>query len=140
MLQRPCSREGVTGIGATLDQVLKDPMASVNFTASVDRDLLRRAKVLAARNDTSVSALLNAELRYLVETCEAAERLENRNAAVLLAFSLGRLSDEQVMEQLHLEHEEDLFLLMVQAHLPMPRLPDETTTAMVAQLEALPRP
>jgi hypothetical protein len=140
VLQRPCSREGVTGIGATLDQVLKDPMASVNFTASVDRDLLRRAKVLAARNDTSVSALLNAELRYLVETCEAAERLENRNAAVLLAFSLGRLSDEQVMEQLHLEHEEDLFLLMVQAHLPMPRLPDETTTAMVAQLEALPRP
>ena len=91
-------------------------MTSVNFTASVDRDLLRRAKVLAARNDTSVSALLNAELRYLVETCEPA------------------------MEQLHLEHEEDLFLLMAQAHLPMPRLPEEATTAMVAQLEALPRP
>jgi hypothetical protein len=115
-------------------------MTSVNFTASVDRDLLRRAKVLAARNDTSVSALLNAQLRYLVETCEQAERLGNSNAAVLLAFSLGRLSDEQAMEQLHLEHEEDLFLLMAQAHLPMPRLPEEATTAMVAQLEALPRP
>jgi hypothetical protein len=115
-------------------------MASVNFTASVDRDLLRRVKVLAARNDTSVSALLNAELRYLVETCEQAERLGNSNAAVLLAFSLGRLSDEQAMEQLHLEHEEDLFLLMAQAHLPMPRLSEEATAAMVAQLEALPRP
>jgi hypothetical protein len=115
-------------------------MASVNFTASVDRDLLRRAKVLAARNDTSVSALLNAELRYLVETCEQAERLGNSNAAVLLAFSLGRISDEQAMEQLRLEHEEDLFLLMAQAHLPMPRLSEEATAAMVAQLEALPRP
>jgi hypothetical protein len=52
-----------TGIGATLNQVLRGPMASVNFTASVDRDLLRHTKVLAARNDTSVSTLLNAELR-----------------------------------------------------------------------------
>jgi hypothetical protein len=129
-----------TGIGATLDQVSGGPMASVNFTASVDRDLLRRVKVLAARNDTSVSALLNAELRYLVETCEQAERLGNSNAAVLLAFSLGRLTDEQAMEQLHLEHEEDLFLLMAQAHLPMPHLCEQSTAAMVAQLEALPRP
>jgi hypothetical protein len=41
-------------------------MTSVNFTASVERDLLRRVKVLAAMNNTSVSALLNGELRYLV--------------------------------------------------------------------------
>jgi len=34
-------------------------MTSVNFTASVDRDLLRRVKVLAAINDPSMSALLN---------------------------------------------------------------------------------
>ena len=115
-------------------------MTSVNFTASVDRDLLRRVKVLAAMNDTSVSALLNGELRYLVETCEQAERLGNSNAAVLLAFSLGRLSDEEAMAQLHLEHEEDLFLLMAQAHLPMAHLPEQATAAMVAQLEALPRP
>lgn len=114
-------------------------MASVNFTASLDRDLLRRAKVLAARNDTSVSALLTAELRYLVETCEEADRLGNSNAAVLLAFSLGRISDEQAMTQLQLEHEEDLFLLMAQAHLPMPHLSEQATAAMVAELEALPR-
>jgi len=99
-------------------------MTSVNFTASVDRDLLRRVKVLAAINDTSVSALLNGELRYLVET---------------LAFCLGRISDVQAMAQLELEHEEDLFLLMAQAHLPMPRLSEPATGAMVAELEALPR-
>lgn len=44
--------------------------ANVNLTASVDRDLLQRAKVIAAKLDTSVNALLNAELRYLVETFE----------------------------------------------------------------------
>lgn len=112
-------------------------MPSVNFTAAVDRDLLRRAKVLAAQHDTSISALLNAELRYLVDTFEKAEQLGNSTAAALLAFALGRLSDEQVMEQLQLEHEEDLFLLMAQAHLPMPRLSDQATEAMVRELEQL---
>lgn len=112
-------------------------VASVNFTAAVDRDLLRRAKVLAAQHDTSISALLNAELRYLVDTFEKAEQLGNSTAAALLAFALGRLSDDQVMEQLQLEHEEDLFLLMAQAHLPMPRLTDQATEAMVMELEQL---
>ena len=46
--------------------------ANVNFTGSVDRDLLKRAKVIAAKADTSINALFNAELRYLVETFEAA--------------------------------------------------------------------
>ena len=39
---------------------------TVNFTGSVERDLLRRAKIIAAKTDTSVNALFNAELRYLV--------------------------------------------------------------------------
>ena len=39
---------------------------TVNFTASVDRDLLKRAKVIAAQSDISVNALFNAELRRLV--------------------------------------------------------------------------
>ena len=60
-----------------------------------------------------------------------------RNAALLLAFSLGRSSDLQVVEQLNLEHEEDLFLLMAQAHLPMPRLPDQATESMVGHLQKL---
>lgn len=100
----------------------------------MDRNLLRQAEVLAARHDTSISALLNAELRYLVETCELAERHGNRNASLLLTFSLGRISDLEVMEQLNLEQEEDLFLLLTQAHLPMPRLPDQATEAMVSDL------
>lgn len=113
-------------------------MATVNFTGSVDRDLLKRAKVIAAKTDTSVNALFNAELRHLVETFEAAEATGNQNFKVLLEFSLGRIDGDRAMQALGIDSEEDLFLLMAQAHLPMPRLMDATTQGMVDQLNALP--
>ena len=111
--------------------------ATVNFTGAVDRDLLKRAKVIAAKTDTSVNALFNAELRHLVETFEAAEANGNHNYRLLIDFSLGRLSDLDVMRALGIDSEEDLFLLMAQAHLPMPRLPEAVTRDMVDQLKSL---
>lgn len=113
-------------------------MTTVNFTGSVDRDLLRRAKVIAAKSETSINALFNAELRHLVETFEAGEATGNQNFKVLLDFSLGRIMSDQVMLTLGIDSEEDLFLLMAGAHLPMPRLPDATTRAMTRQLDTLP--
>ena len=110
---------------------------TVNFTGAVDRDLLKRAKVIAAKTDTSVNALFNAELRHLVETFEAAEISGNQNFRVLLDFSLGRLADDAAMRALGIDNDEDLFLLMAQAHLPMPRLPEAVTRDMVEQLKSL---
>ena len=110
---------------------------TVNFTGSVDRDLLKRAKVIAAKSDTSINALFNAELRYLVETFEAAENGGNHNYRALLDFSLGRTGDAQALATLGLDSQEDLYLLMAQAHLPMPRLPDAQTQQMVDSLHAL---
>lgn len=112
-------------------------MATVNFTGAVDRDLLKRAKILAAKTDTSVNALFNAELRYLVETFEAAEASSNQNYRALLDFSLGRVNDLEVMQLLGIDSDEDLFLLMTQAHLPMPRLSVTTTQSMVESLDQL---
>lgn len=111
--------------------------ATVNFTGAVDRDLLKRAKVIAAKSDTSVNALFNAELRYLVETFEAAEHSGNQNFRTLLDFSLGRIGDEAAMSALGIDGQEDLFLLMAQAHLPMPRLPEAETQRMADSLHAL---
>jgi len=110
---------------------------TVNFTGAVDRDLLKRAKIIAAKTDTSVNALFNAELRHLVETYEAAEVSGNQNFKVLLDFSLGKLNGAETMQALGIDGEEDLFLLMAQAHLPMPRLPDAVTRDMVDQLNSL---
>lgn len=111
---------------------------TVNFTGSVERDLLRRAKIIAAKTDTSVNALFNAELRYLVETFEAAETGNNQNFRVLCDFSLGRTDYRTAMQTLGIDSDEDLFLLMAQARLPMPRLPDSSTRQMVGQLADLP--
>ena len=111
--------------------------STVNFTGSVDRDLLERAKVIAAQADPSVNALFNAEPRHLVETCEAAQAVGNQNFATLLGFSLGCLDDLTVLARLDLTSEEDLFLLMAQAQLPMPHLSETATRSMVEGLAAL---
>lgn len=112
--------------------------ANVNFTGSVDKDLLKRAKIIAAKSDTSVNALFNAELRHLVETFEAAEKSGNQNYKTLLDFSLGRINDSDTRSRLGIDNEEDLFLLMAQAHLPMPRISEDQTQSMVDTLHALP--
>jgi hypothetical protein len=114
------------------------PATTVNFTGAVDRTLLRRAKVIAAQNDTSINALFNAELRYLVETFDAAQATGNQNYPNLLAFALGQRDAHTTMEKLGIDSAEDLFLLMAHAHLPMPRIADAATDAMVQSLHALP--
>jgi hypothetical protein len=111
--------------------------ANVNFTGSVDRELLKRVKVVAAKLDTSINALFNAELRYLVETFEAAERSGNQNFKTLLDFSLGRIDDNHALDTLRMDSQEDLFLLMAQAHLPMPRLSEIDTKHGVDSLHSL---
>jgi hypothetical protein len=110
---------------------------TVNFTGTVDRKLLKRAKIIAAKSDTSVNALFNAELRHLVETYELAEEAGNQNFQVFLDFSLGRCDDHAAMAALGIDSQEDLFLLMARAHLPMPRLKKLATKKMVDSLHAL---
>lgn len=111
---------------------------NVNFTGSVNQALLKRAKIIAAKNDTSINALFNAELRYLVETFETAEKSENQNYKSLLDFSLGNADEVTTLVKLGIDQTEDLFLLMAQARLPMPRLPDSVTQDMVQKLHLLP--
>ena len=106
----------------------------VNFTSSLDRDLLRRAKIVAAKLDTSVNALFRTELTWLVESFEAGETSANANYRALVEFALGRIDAASAMEALGIDAEEDLFLLMARARLPMPRLPEERTDAMVEEL------
>ena len=112
-------------------------MSTNSHTLAIDRDLLKRARVIAAKAETSIDDLFNAELRYLVDTFEAADDSGNRNYKALLDFSLGRIDDLAAMEMLGIDSEEDLFLLMVQAHLPMPRLSAAITDGMVAELDTL---
>lgn len=64
--------------------------------------------------------------------------MASRNYPNLLAFSLGQRDAQATMDKLGVDSFEDLFLLMAQAHLPMPRLADAATDAMVQALHTLP--
>lgn len=58
---------------------------------------------------------------------DPAEASNNQNFRTLLDFSLGRNDASTTMRTLSIDIEEDLFLLMAQAHLPMTRLPESQT-------------
>jgi hypothetical protein len=62
-----------------------------NLTVSLDRAIVRKAKILAARRSISISALLARQIEILVDEDEAYLRAE-RQAIDLLdkGFHLGR--------------------------------------------------
>ena len=63
-----------------------------NVTISIRPDIVRKARILAARRSTSISGLLSEEIERLVGSEEAWERSE-RSALALLeqGFHLGGL-------------------------------------------------
>lgn len=61
-----------------------------NLTISLDPQLIRKAKVIAARNSTSISGLLARQVEILVGEEEAYERAERQALALLdQGFRLG---------------------------------------------------
>ena len=52
-----------------------------NITLKLDRDLLRRVRVLAAEKDTSVSALLAGQLEQIVRERDSYENAKRRALA-----------------------------------------------------------
>ncbi len=74
-----------------------------NVTISLSREVLKKAKVLAARRETSISGLLAQQLEFLVGEDEAYERAERQARALLeRGFHLGsaiRVSRDQLHER-----------------------------------------
>jgi len=54
-----------------------------NITLSLDRELLKKARALAASRNTSVTSLLAGELERLVHKAESYERSHNQALALL---------------------------------------------------------
>lgn len=74
-----------------------------NITISLSRQVLRKAKILAARRETSISGLLAQEIESLVGAEEAYERAQRQAMALLeQGFHLGgliRTSREELHER-----------------------------------------
>lgn len=61
-----------------------------NVTISLNRQLLKKAKILAAQRETSISGLLAREIESLVSKDEAYERSQRQALALLeKGFHLG---------------------------------------------------
>ena len=61
-----------------------------NLTISLDRQTIRKAKIVAARRETSISGLLTQQIEILVGEEEAYERSERQALALLdEGFHLG---------------------------------------------------
>jgi len=78
-------------------------MPKQNVTISLSRQTIRKAKILAARRDTSISGLLAEQIEVLVGEEEAYERAR-RQAMTLLnqGFHLGgaiRVSRDELHER-----------------------------------------
>jgi len=74
-----------------------------NVTISLSRQVLRKAKILAARRDTSISGLLAQQIESLVGEDEAYERSERQAAGLLdRGFHMGgiiRASRDELHER-----------------------------------------
>jgi hypothetical protein len=72
-----------------------------NLTISLTRQVLKKAKILAARRETSISGLIAQEIEFLVGEEEAYERAENQAMALLdKGFHLGGVI-RATREELH---------------------------------------
>ncbi|MBO6637344.1 MAG: hypothetical protein JJ920_05355 [Roseitalea sp.] len=75
-----------------------------NVTISLDDDLYRRARILAAEEDTTVTAMLRAYLEEKTrqkEECERLLKLQNDTIAQIKSFSAsGRLTREELYSEL----------------------------------------
>lgn len=61
-----------------------------NITLSVDKDLIRKLRVIAAKRSTSISRLLGQEMREIVARAERYEQAKRQAvAAIDKGFHLG---------------------------------------------------
>lgn len=113
----------------------------MNVTFQLDDELLRRAKLSAARRDTSVAQLVREGLEQQVALDAPMQRPGCQGTyETLVAYSLGQIPRGVVMEDLALDHYRELLSLLGAAGLPMPTVPAasraEMTKRMISVLQS----
>jgi plasmid stability protein len=72
-----------------------------NITVSVDDETYRRARIKAAENDTSVSAMVREYLTGIANSETEFERLKQKEAALRSKVGGYRASDRLSRDELH---------------------------------------
>lgn len=105
-----------------------------NVTFAIDDDLLRKSKVAAAQMDTSLNAVVRTLLAGFVASVGEKNQQQPENYRKLLNFSLGKVTYRSLIRELNIDSDEDLFLMMCGAGLPMPSLSEEETQKMLEHI------
>jgi hypothetical protein len=107
-----------------------------NVTFSLDEDLIRNAKVAAAKLDTSVNAVIRILLSNFASEVETMDSNSLGNFQTIFDFSMGKINFRQAQTRLNVD-DRTLFVLMSKAGLPMPRLSEQETKKMTMDAEEI---
>lgn len=107
----------------------------MNITFALDEQLISAAKRVAARHDTSITALVRAALEHQVAvdikiTSNGASGVMDE----LTAYSMGRRPRAVTMDALGVDDYGALLRLLNAANLPHPLIPIAKRTAMAAEM------
>lgn len=91
-----------------------------NITFVLDEDLLREVKVIAARYDTSLNALVRDYFQHLAHSGLSSEGRMDGNLQTLFRYSVGHLTRKEAREALGVD-DARLTQLLRMAGFPPPR-------------------
>lgn len=98
-----------------------------NFTVAIPDNLLTDSKIMAAKTGVS----LNALIRNLLEGFIQMESPPfSGNFEILFRYSLGQLTAKKAANLLHLDDEEALQMMTLNAGFPIPRLSSQESESM----------
>jgi 3-hydroxyisobutyrate dehydrogenase-like beta-hydroxyacid dehydrogenase len=107
----------------------------VNITFAFDEQLIAAAKLVAARHDTSISALVRTSLEHQVALdVESASAGASGVLQELIDYSMGRRPRAVTMDTLGIDDYGVLLRLLNAANLPHPLIPLAKRQAMAANM------
>jgi hypothetical protein len=110
-------------------------MFPVNVTFQLDDELVRRAKLVAARRNTSISAVVRQGLEQQVAMDESlAKPGAHGSYEALVNYSLGRAPRRVTMDLLGLDDYADLLHMLGAAGLSQPIVPAAERATMVQEM------
>ena len=107
----------------------------MNVTFQLDDELVRRAKLVAARRNTSIASVVRQGLEHQVAIDEPLAKPGAQGAyEALVNYSLGRLPRRVAMDVLGIEDYGDLLRMLGAAGLSQPLVPASERAKMVQDM------